>query len=182
MKRNAPFRIGLNVRQFRDCPICARMIEQLDRSIGIVLAKLDEHGLDKNTIIALPQIMVGFIRDAYAASNLPFVVAREDNGKGIRNPFILKLPAYRAVHLFHSSWRDRLVPHPLNSVKSRSQKQNGRRHLVPLLQDKEINEGPVLALSALRKSGRGAQFNDYGRRLKLIHYHEDGHDELYNLK
>ena len=41
----------LNVRQVQDCPIYAGMIEQLDQSIGIVLAKLDEHGLDENTII-----------------------------------------------------------------------------------------------------------------------------------
>ncbi|MEG3603706.1 MAG: sulfatase-like hydrolase/transferase, partial [Verrucomicrobiota bacterium] len=41
----------LNVRQVQDCPIYAGMIELMDDAIGTVLAKLDEHGLDQNTIV-----------------------------------------------------------------------------------------------------------------------------------
>ena len=41
----------LNVRQVQDCPIYAGMIELMDDAIGTVLDKLDEHGLDQNTIV-----------------------------------------------------------------------------------------------------------------------------------
>ena len=41
----------LAVRQVQDCPIYAGMIEAMDEAIGIVLRKLDEHGLTDNTII-----------------------------------------------------------------------------------------------------------------------------------
>ena len=41
----------LNVRQVQDNPIYAGMMEQLDQSIGLVLAKLDELGIADNTIV-----------------------------------------------------------------------------------------------------------------------------------
>ena len=84
----------LNVRQVQDCPIYAGMIEQLDQSIGLVLTKLDEHGLDKNTIICFTSDNGGVSSgDAYATSNLPL---RGGKGRqwegGIREPFYIKAP------------------------------------------------------------------------------------------
>ena len=84
----------LNVRQVQDCPIYAGMIEQLDQSIGTVLTKLDEHGLDDNTIICFTSDNGGVSSgDAYATSNLPL---RGGKGRqwegGIREPFYIKAP------------------------------------------------------------------------------------------
>jgi arylsulfatase A-like enzyme len=81
----------LNVRQVQDCPIYAGMIEQLDQSIGTVLAKLEEHGLNKNTIICFTSDNGGVSSgDAYATSNLPL---RGGKGRqwegGIREPFYI---------------------------------------------------------------------------------------------
>ena len=83
----------LNVRQVQDCPIYAGMIEQLDQSIGTVLTRIDEHGLEDNTIICFTSDNGGVSSgDAYATSNLPL---RGGKGRqwegGIREPFILKL-------------------------------------------------------------------------------------------
>ena len=73
----------LNVRQVQDCPIYAGMIEQLDQSVGIVLNKLDELGLDDNTIVCFTSDNGGVSSgDAYATSNLPLTWwQKEDNGK-----------------------------------------------------------------------------------------------------
>ena len=81
----------LNVRQVQDCPIYGD-----DRTDGrcnrTVLYKLDELGLDQNTIIASPQIMVAFPPgDAYATSNLPS--AGQGPPVGRRNPRTLYLKA-----------------------------------------------------------------------------------------
>ena len=83
----------LNVRQVLDCPIYAGMIEQLDQSIGIVLTKLDEHGLGDNTIICFTSDNGGVSSgDAYATSNLPLRGGKGGNGKGgFVSLFILKL-------------------------------------------------------------------------------------------
>ena len=62
----------LNVRQVQDCPIYAGMVEQLDQSIGVVLGKLEEHGLEDETIICFTSDNGGVSSgDAYATSNLP---------------------------------------------------------------------------------------------------------------
>ena len=83
----------LNVRQVQDCPIYAGMIEQLDQSIGTVLTKLDEHGLDDNTIICFTSDNGGVSSgDAYTTSTYHYGVAKDANGKGaFVNLFILKL-------------------------------------------------------------------------------------------
>ena len=70
------------------------MIEQLDQSVGIVLNKLDELGLDDNTIVCFTSDNGGVSSgDAYATSNLPL---RGGKGRqwegGIREPYYLKAP------------------------------------------------------------------------------------------
>ena len=84
----------LNVRQVQDCPIYAGMIEQLDQSIGTVLTRIDEHGLEDNTIICFTSDNGGVSSgDAYATSNLPpSWWQRTPMGRGIREPFYIKAP------------------------------------------------------------------------------------------
>ena len=93
-KKRFVFDRRLNVRQVQDCPIYAGMIELMDHAIGTVLAKLDEHGLEKNTIICFTSDNGGVSSgDAFATSNLPL---RGGKGRqwegGIREPFYLKAP------------------------------------------------------------------------------------------
>ena len=84
----------LNVRQVQDNPIYAGMMEQLDQSIGLVLAKLDELGIADNTIVCFTSDNGGVSSgDAYATSNLPL---RGGKGRqwegGIREPYYIKAP------------------------------------------------------------------------------------------
>jgi len=178
----------LNVRQVQDCPIYAGMIEQLDRSIGIVLAKLDEHGLDKNTIICFTSDNGGVSSgDAYATSNLPL---RGGKGRqwegGIREPFYLKAPGISKGGSLSSTpvsgidWYPTLLE--LCGIEIPSNQKVDGVSLVPLLRGKEIKERALF----WHYPHYGNQGGEPSSMImegdwKLIHYHEDGRDELYNL-
>jgi arylsulfatase A-like enzyme len=102
------------------------MIEQLDQAVGIVLAKLDEHGLDDNTIVCFTSDNGGVSSgDAYATSNLPL---RGGKGRqwegGIREPFYIKAPGVSKQGLKNATpgkW-NRLVPHLAGALRDRNSK------------------------------------------------------------
>ena len=134
----------LNVRQVQDCPIYAGMIEQLDQAVGIVLAKLDELGLDDNTIVCFTSDNGGVSSgDAYATSNLPL---RGGKGRqwegGIREPFYIKFPRITKGGLKNSTPVNGIDWYPsileLCGIEiPKSQKVDGVS-LVPLLKGKAI--------------------------------------------
>ena len=177
-----------NVRQVQDCPIYAGMIEQHDRSIGIVLAKLDEHGLDKNTIICFTSDNGGVSSgDAYATSNLPL---RGGKGRqwegGIREPFYIKAPGISRGGSLSSTpvsgidWYPTLLD--LCGIEIPKRQKVDGISLVPLLRGKEIKDRALF----WHYPHYGNQGGEPSSMImegdwKLIHYHEDGHDELYNL-
>ena len=95
-RRTLPLRPpAQRMRQVQDCPIYAGMIELMDDAIGTVLAKLDEHGLDQNTIVCFTSDNGGVSSgDAYATSNLPSAEARDASGKvAFANPSTSRHPA-----------------------------------------------------------------------------------------
>ena len=179
----------LNVRQVQDCPIYAGMIEQLDQAIGTVLAKLDEHDLDDNTIICFTSDNGGVSSgDAYATSNLPL---RGGKGRqwegGIREPFYIKAPGITKRDLKSQTpvsgidWYPTLLE--LCGVKiSKKQKVDGVS-LVPLLKGKTITERP-LYWHYPHYGNQGGEPSSIIMEgdWKLIYYHEDDRYELYNLR
>ena len=178
----------LNVRQVQDCPIYAGMIEQLDQSIGIVLAKLDEHGLDENTIICFTSDNGGVSSgDAYATSNLPL---RGGKGRqwegGIREPFYIKAPGItqpgsrEATPVSGIDWYPTLLE--LCGIEFPLKQNLDGVSLVSLLKGKAINERP-LYWHYPHYGNQGGEPSSIIMEgdWKLIHYHEDERDELYNL-
>ena len=178
----------LNVRQVQDCPIYAGMIEQLDQSIGIVLAKLDEHGLDENTIICFTSDNGGVSSgDAYATSNLPL---RGGKGRqwegGIREPFYIKAPGItkagsrEATPVNGIDWYPTLLE--LCEIEVPQKQKVDGVSFVPLLKGKTIKERP-LYWHYPHYGNQGGEPSSIIMEgdWKLIHYHEDERDELYNL-
>ena len=178
----------LNVRQVQDCPIYAGMIEQLDQSIGLVLTKLDEHGLDENTIICFTSDNGGVSSgDAYATSNLPL---RGGKGRqwegGIREPFYIKAPGITKPGSIESTpvngidWYPTLLE--LCGIEFPKKQNLDGVSLVPLLKGKTINERP-LYWHYPHYGNQGGEPSSIIMEgdWKLIHYHEDERDELYNL-
>ena len=82
------------VRQVQDNPVYAGMMETLDDAVGIVLQKLEDTGLDKNTVVIFTADNGGVSSgDAFSTSSLPF---RGGKGRqwegGIREPYYIYVP------------------------------------------------------------------------------------------
>lgn len=178
----------LNVRQVQDCPIYAGMIEQLDQAIGIVLTKLDELGLDDNTIVCFTSDNGGVSSgDAYATSNLPL---RGGKGRhwegGIREPFYIKFPRITNGGLKNTTPVNGIDWYPtileLCGIEiPKNQKVDGLS-LVPLLKGKTIkNRSLFWHYPHYGNQGGEPSSIIMEDDWKLIHYHEDGRDELYHL-
>ena len=178
----------LNVRQVQDCPIYAGMIEQLDQSVGIVLAKLDELGLDDNTIVCFTSDNGGVSSgDAYATSNLPL---RGGKGRqwegGIREPFYIKAPrttkggSINTTPVNGIDWYPTLLE--LCGIDIPKKQKVDGVSLVPLLEGKTIQDRP-LYWHYPHYGNQGGEPSSIIMEgdWKLIHYHEDGQDELYHL-
>ncbi len=177
----------LPVRQIQDHPVYAGMIESMDTAIGSVLETLDQLGLADNTVVIFTSDNGGVSSgDAYATSNLPL---RGGKGRqwegGIREPFYIRCP--------QSSERGRDCDTPvcgidfyptileLAGVPNHPQSCDGLS-LVPLLMGKALPERP-LYWHYPHYGNQGGEPSSIIREgsWKLIHYYEDGRDELYDL-
>ena len=187
-KKRFVFDRRLNVRQVQDCPIYAGMIELMDHAIGTVLAKLKEHGLEKNTIICFTSDNGGVSSgDAFATSNLPL---RGGKGRqwegGIREPFYLKAPgttkpgSTSSIPVSGIDWYPTILE--LCGVPLPEKQKIDGVSLVPLLQGKSIPDR-ALYWHYPHYGNQGGEPSSIIMEgdWKLIHYHEDGRDELYHL-
>lgn len=178
----------LAVRQVQDCPIYGGMIEAMDEAVGIVLSKLDNLDLTKNTIICFTSDNGGVSSgDAFATSNLPF---RGGKGRqwegGIREPFYLYAPGVTKagstsdVPASGIDWYPTLLD--LAGVEIPKQQAVDGVSLTPVLKGDSIKDRPLFW-----------HYPHYGNQggepssiimegdWKLIYYHEDQHYELYNI-
>ncbi len=176
----------LPVRQVQDCPIYAGMMESMDDAVGVVLAALDEVGAADNTVVVFTSDNGGVSSgDAYATSNLPL---RGGKGRqwegGIREPYYIKAPGVANP----GSTCDTVVsgidffptiaelagidpPQDIDGIS-----------LVPLLKGQSISERDLF-WHYPHYGNQGGEPSSIIRRgdWKLIHYWEDGRDELYNV-
>ncbi|MCH2211006.1 MAG: sulfatase [Fuerstiella sp.] len=178
----------LSVRQVQDCPVYAGMIETMDNAVGMVLRKLDELGLTEHTIVCFTSDNGGVSSgDAYSTCNLPL---RGGKGRqwegGIREPFYLKAPGItrpgstNAVPVSGIDWYPTLLE--LVGLQVPESQQVDGVSLVPLLQGKSI-PGRPLYWHYPHYGNQGGEPSSIitENNWKLIHYHEDGRDELYHL-
>ncbi len=178
----------LPVRQVQDDPVYAGLIQQMDDAVGIVLNKLKELGLDKNTLIVFTSDNGGVSSgDNYATSNLPL---RGGKGRqwegGVRVPFLMQIPGTTSPHTtsaipvigtdFYPTLLDYAgIPMPAGQVCDGIS-------LLPVIQGKDI---PSRALF-WHYPHYGNQGGDPASSIregdwKLIYYYEDNRYELYNL-
>jgi len=190
-ERRFIFDRNLPVRQVQDCPIYGGMIEAMDEGVGLVLDALDRLGLADNTIVCFTSDNGGVSSgDAFSTSNLPL---RGGKGRqwegGIREPFHIKAPGVtRAGETcdvpvsgidFYATFLELAgVPVPETQVVD-------GLSLVPLLRG-ESGEGLATRDLFWHYPHYGNQGGDPSSIIrsgpwKLIHYFEDGRDELYNL-
>lgn len=184
------FRIDrtLPVRQIQDHPVYAGMVETLDNAVGNVLDALDQAGLADSTVVIFTSDNGGVSSgDAYATCNLPL---RGGKGRqwegGIREPFYIKLPHLEAntqsidVPVTGAD----LYPTILDvcGLPLRNEQHVDGVSLLPLMQGESI-EPRQLVWHYPHYGNQGGEPSSILRDgdYKLIHYYEDGSNELYNV-
>ncbi len=182
---------NLPVRQVQDCPVYAGMIEAMDDAVGLVLDTLDELGLTENTIVCFTSDNGGVSSgDSYSSSMLPL---RGGKGRqwegGIREPFYIRFPELveagstcqvpvSGIDFYPTFLELAGIPVPQEQIID-------GRSMVSLLRgerDGEIAERDLF-WHYPHYGNQGGEPSSIIRNgtWKLIHYYEDGHDELYNL-
>ena len=177
------------VRQRQDRPIYGAMIESLDQSIGRIMKKLSDAGLDENTIVIFTSDNGGLsTAEGMPTSNLPLRMGKGWNYEGgIREPLIVRWPGVTPAG---STCHEPMIstdyyPTLLEAVglPPRPAQHRDGVSIVPLLKGTPMPQRPIFwhyPHYSNQGGGPGGaiRLGDF----KLIESYEDDHVELYNLK
>ncbi|MDH5605172.1 MAG: sulfatase [Cyclobacteriaceae bacterium] len=178
----------LPIRQVQDNPVYAGLVETMDEAIGLVMDGLKELGLENNTIVVFTSDNGGVSSgDAFSTSNLPFRGGKGYQWEGgIREPYFIKVPWLNTAGKntgivatgtdFYPTLLD------LAGLPGKPEQHLDGVSLLPIIQGNSIPDRPVY-WHYPHYGNQGGQPSSIIRMgdWKLIHYWEDGHDELYNL-
>jgi len=176
-------------RQIQNQPVYAAMVESLDESIGRVMKKLTELGLEKETIVVFTSDNGGLsTSEGSPTSNVPL---RAGKGwlyeGGVREPLVVKWPG---VTKPGSVCRESMTstdyyPTFLEMVglPRRPQQHVDGRSIAPLLKGGRLPERPLFWHyphygNQGGRPGGAVRLGDY----KLIEWYEDDRIELFNLR
>ena len=179
----------LPIRQVQDNPVYAGLVESMDDAVGVVLNALEELGLDDNTVVIFTSDNGGVAAgDSYSTSNLPLRAGKGYQFEGgIREPYFIKVPGMDLAGKkcdapvtgtdFYPTILD------LIGADLKPDQHNDGVSLVPLFKGGTIPERPLI-WHYPHYGNQGGEPSSVIRlgEWKLIHYYEDGHEELYNLK
>ncbi|GAA5508706.1 sulfatase [Novipirellula caenicola] len=178
----------LPVRQVQDNPIYAGMVETLDNAVGIVMQKLKETGLDKNTVVIFTSDNGGVSSgDAFSTSLLPFRGGKGMQWEGgIREPYIIHVPGMTQSGSSTDTPVIGMDFYPtmleLAGLPLRPEQHVDGVSLVPVLKGDSIADRDLF-WHYPHYGNQGGEPSSIIRSKdwKLIHYYEDGRNELYNL-
>ena len=180
----------LPIRQVQDNPVYGGLVESMDDAVGVVLQALKDLNLDKNTIVVFTSDNGGVSSgDSYSTSNLPFRGGKGYQWEGgIREPYFIYVPwensngkqsEYPVTGAdFYPTILDYATITPLDN-----QHPDGVS-LRPIIdKDEKLQERP-LYWHYPHYGNQGGDPSSIIRlgKWKLIHYYEEEHNELYNLK
>jgi arylsulfatase A-like enzyme len=184
------FKMGhfLPIRQVQDNPVYAGLVESMDDAVGEVLKALDELGLAENTVVIFTSDNGGVAAgDGFATSNLPLRAGKGYQFEGgIREPYFIKVPGMgngdkNKTPVSGTDFYPTILE--LAGLPMKPQEHADGQSLVPLLKGGTIAERPLI-WHYPHYGNQGGEPSSIIRLgdWKLIHYYEDGHEELYNLK
>lgn len=180
---------GLAVRQVQDLPVFAGMIESMDAAVGIVLEALDQLRLADRTIVVFSSDNGGVSSGGGSpTSNLPL---RGGKGRqwegGIRAPFYIKAAGISEpgsssdVPVSGIDFYPTLLD--LAGLELSPEQAVDGVSLVPLLEGASIADRPLFwHYPHYGNNGGEPSSILIEAGWKLIHYYEDGRDELYDLE
>lgn len=178
----------LPIRQVQDNPVYAGLVETMDDAVGVVLKALDELGLAENTIVIFTSDNGGVAAgDAFATSNKPLRAGKGYQFEGgIREPYFIKIPGMQGgqkntTPVSGTDFYPTLLK--LAGADLRPEEHSDGVSLVPLLKGGTIDERPLI-WHYPHYGNQGGEPSSIIRlgNWKLIHYYEDGREELYNLE
>ncbi len=178
----------LPIRRTQDNPVYAGLVEQMDDAVGLVLEALRESGLDKNTIVVFTSDNGGVASgDAFSTSNIPLRGGKGYQWEGgIREPYFVHVPWMKNtpktmdIPVTGTDFYPTLLE--LAGLPQKPNQHLDGVSIVPLLEGKSIKERPLF-WHYPHYGNQGGEPSSIIRDgdWKLIHYYEDGRDELYNL-
>ena len=178
----------LPIRQVQDNPVYAGLVESMDDAVGEVLKVLDELGLAENTVVIFTSDNGGVAAgDAFATSNLPLRAGKGYQFEGgIREPYFIKVPGMSGgqkctTPVTGTDFYPTILE--LAGITQKPEEHSDGISLVPLLNGLTIPERPLI-WHYPHYGNQGGEPSSIIRLgdWKLIHYYEDGHEELYNMK
>jgi arylsulfatase A-like enzyme len=179
----------LPYRLHQDNPVYAGLVESMDDAVGVVLKELKELGLDKNTIVIFTSDNGGVTSgDDFTTNNAPLRGGKGYQWEGgIREPYFMVVPwmdlAGKKCDVPVSGTDFYPTILDLAGLPLKPDQHNDGLSLLPLLKGGQIADRALIW-----------HFPHYGNQggdpssiirlgdWKLIYYHEDSHEELYNLK
>ncbi|MFP6587147.1 MAG: sulfatase [Pirellulaceae bacterium] len=176
------------VRQVQDNPIYAGMMESLDTAVGIVMKQLTDLGLEENTVVIFTSDNGGVSSgDAFATSCLPL---RGGKGRqwegGILQPYYIHVPQVTKAGSTNPTPVTGTDFYPtileLAGLPLKPKQHIDGVSLLPLLNGGDIADRDLF-WHYPHYGNQGGEPSSIIRsgNMKLIHYYEDGRDELYNL-
>ncbi len=179
----------LPIRQVQDNPIYAGLVESMDDAVGLVLQALKDTGLEKNTIVVFTSDNGGVASgDAFSTSNLPLRGGKGYQWEGgIREPYFIKVPwlddsgSQSDFPVIGADFYPTLLD--LAGIELLPEQHMDGISLKPLLEGKKIDVDRPLFWHYPHYGNQGGNPSSVIREKnwKLIHYWEDGTEELYNL-
>ncbi|MBX2841656.1 MAG: sulfatase [Flammeovirgaceae bacterium] len=185
------FKMGhfLPIRQVQDNPVYAGLVEAMDDAVGEVLKTVEELGLGENTVIVFTSDNGGVAAgDAFATSNLPLRAGKGYQFEGgIREPYFIKVPGVTkggektSVPVSGTDFYPTILE--LAGLGLKPDQHVDGKSLVPVLKGEYLPERPLI-WHYPHYGNQGGEPSSIIREgdWKLIHYYEDGREELYNLK
>lgn len=177
----------LPIRTVQDNPVYAGLVAQMDDAVGIVLDKLKELGLEENTIIVFTSDNGGVASgDAFSTTNYPLRGGKGYQWEGgIREPYFIKVPWIKDVKevdypAIGSDFYPTLLD--LAGIALKPDQHIDGVSLKPILEGEKIADRPLF-WHYPHYGNQGGEPSSIVRdgSWKLIHYWEDGRNELYDL-
>lgn len=178
----------LPARQDQDNPVYAGLIKEMDDAVGIVLEQLKKSGLDDNTIVIFTSDNGGVVSgDDYATSNRPLRGGKGQQWEGgLRIPLLIKSPLIKNQSPTNETLVSGVDIYPtlldmVNIPIPKQQKVDGIS-ILPSLSDNKTCDRAIY-WHYPHYGNQGGEPSSIIREgdWKLIHYYEDGRDELYNI-
>ncbi len=176
------------VRLVQDHPTYAAMIEEMDTAVGMVLDKLDELGLAKNTIVVFTSDNGGLATaEGRSTSNVPLRAGKGWMYEGgirvatiIRWPAVIKPGSTCVTPILSTDYFPTFLEAAGEPAKAEQQLDGVS--LMPLLRGKPLDRGPLYWDYPHYGNQGGAPASAVrDGRWKLIEWREDGSLELFDL-